>query len=362
MFICEVVLPEKSPLQKKEGKPAARKSLAKRSAAFEACLALRRMGLLDTNLLSTYHKRMPVMRNALLAITSKKTNQYDRRVKPDFWQSSWGVIPDSLYVTLVRLVPSAKLSRTHAPLAILTKKPLPKIPIFPLYLEEDVKSDVVCKQLTTPLRVTSSSLRLLTSFTLRVFHDLFNKKYESKTENVEMEKMSYWLAPVQSQWELDDCLDPDRVIDWNTLQFVQNNEQIPWTIDKPVNFLDERFLFDQFDGKWRYFSLGVVPTLKASDPVPEGMPHRRNKANIMDYSSSLYKKARAYFLANCHWDGPVILTDVVRLRRNLLDKMTEKEKKVATKCYVCPEALVISAVSLVASKELCKNMLVDSLT
>ena len=86
MYECEVILPEGSPIRGLIGKPEARKSLAKQSAAFEACILLRNKGLLDEHFVSTYQRRLPAMRNAKLSITSKKTTQYSMIVKPSFWR------------------------------------------------------------------------------------------------------------------------------------------------------------------------------------------------------------------------------------------------------------------------------------
>lgn len=338
-FVCEVILPEQSPLRSATGRPFGRKSVAKRSAAFEACILLRQGKHLDSNFLPTYQKQLPAMRNALLALNLKKTNAYDMRLKPDMWESNWGYIPESLYLTTIALVTSEALRRPYTPLAMLTRTRLPTIPPFLLHLDAGLTSDVICSSLTTSIEVDSSALAKLTSFTFRIYQDVFAKEFKMDESN-----MSYWLAPlrVDCPISVQDHY-PARLIDWEVLNFVQAHDQLEWTIDTPDSFLADKFLVDRFDGGKRYFSLKVVPELKALDPVPSDAAPHRHMNNILDYTVSLYAKSRAR--ATWRDDQPVILAEKVLHRRNWLDEITEKERVMKYKCYLCPEPLRISAVS-----------------
>ena len=69
-FVAEVLLPAGAPFRSAIGDPHSRKSLAKRSAAFNACMELRRKSHLDGHLLPTNAKKLPAMLNAQLAETS----------------------------------------------------------------------------------------------------------------------------------------------------------------------------------------------------------------------------------------------------------------------------------------------------
>jgi endoribonuclease Dicer len=64
--------------------------------------------------------------------------------------------------------------------------------------------------------------------------------------------------------------------------------------------------------------------------------------NVLDYTSSLYPKAREAFLNNADKTQPILVAELVHLRRNFLDKMNEQEKCFATYAHVAPEALEIS--------------------
>ncbi|KAL2001634.1 hypothetical protein VTN02DRAFT_1519 [Thermoascus thermophilus] len=339
-YICEVILPERSPIRGLVGSPATQKSLAKQSAAFETCLLLRKNKLLDDHFNSIYHKRLPVMRNAKLAINSKKTSQYDMISKPSFWSKGRGTIPEVIYATVLVLIPSRTLARDHQSLIILTREKLPEFPQFPLYLEDGIETEVISLPVKEALAVSESDLEALTTFTLRVFRDVFHKTYEPQPE-----MMSYWLAPgatcpVKNQ----ENIDPRDVIDWTTLRFVQENDELLWSDDKPPGFLADRFVFDKWDGRYRYFTFAIDSTLRASDPPPSFLPRRRHMDNILSYCLSLYKNARKNFLETRNWNQPVVRAELVRLRRNLLDKMSDQERKVETRCVICPEPLKISAI------------------
>ncbi|KAL1855420.1 Dicer-like protein 1 [Paecilomyces lecythidis] len=339
-YVCEVILPEKSPVRGLVGKPASRKSLAKQSAAFDTCCLLRKNGLLDDRFNSIYHKRLPAMRNAKLAITSKKTNQYDMLTKPSFWKKASGTIPETLYVTVIMMLPSKQLSRKHQSIAILTRERLPIFPRFPLYLEDDIETDIVTLPMRDALRIGDADLEHLTTFTLRVFRDVFHKTYEHETAAT-----PYWIAPITSCHEdISVSEDPRSVIDWDILKVVQDNDDLPWSADAPAEYLLDRFVFDKWDGRYRYFTMAIEDGLRPSDPPPAFMPRRRHMGSIMDYTLSLFKNARARFLDTCTWDQPVVKAELVRLRRNLLEKMTEQERDIETRCFICLEALKISAI------------------
>ncbi|OJD20980.1 hypothetical protein ACJ73_07682 [Blastomyces percursus] len=340
-FVCEACLPEKSPFRGLTGKPSARKLHAKQSAAFETCLMLRKNGLLDDYFVSKYHKRLPAMRNAKLAIKSKKANQYDMIVKPKLWENARGTIPKEIYATFLTLRPKSKLRRDYQPLLLFTRDALPRFPKFPLYLEDDIESDVISVPLRTSLWVSEAELDLLTIFTLRIFQDLFHKVYEHQPA-----MMTYWLSPARlnsGDSDISENVDPRELLDVRILQHVQQNPEIRWFPSMPTSAVENRFLFDKWDGRYRYFTSTVEPSLSPSDPPPATMAKRKHMENIMSYCLSLFKNSRLKFLEECDWKQPVVRAELVRLRLNLLDRATELEKREETTYYICPEPLRISA-------------------
>lgn len=339
-FVCEVILPESSPVHSATGRPSSRKAVARRSAAFEACLLLRQSNHLDKNLLPTYHKTLPHMRNAHLALNMKKAHSYPMKTKPSLWEKTRGSLPIELFLTILSLEAPENVGRPCQPLALLTRTRLPEIPSFTLHLQADKVSQLLCTSVSTSLKLGGTVLTELNDFTLRIYYDIFNKTFE-----VNEPQMSYWLAPIVKSWETSRKRDPpDQLIDWAILAHVSQHSDIPWTIDMPHAELIDRYLVDKFHGGNRFYSLEIKPNLKPSDPVPEGTAKAKHMDSIINYTiSHLYKNAKRYV----KWedDQPVILAHRILHRLNLLDEITEKEKDVNTTAYLCPQPLKISAVS-----------------
>lgn len=334
-FVCEVVLPETSPVRTATGKVHSTKSAAKRSAAFFACIALRKNHYLDENLLPVYTKRLPAMRNALLAINSKKANLYTMRVKPSLWEETWGSIPEQLFLTIVTFRDG--LQRAWQPLALVTRTRLPIFPEFPLYLSSTRTTAVETCTVHGALVVDEERLLYLNNFSLRIFKDIFNKTYE-----VNLAMMPYWFAPVRNYCvdELQRLNDPAEIVDWDILKTVQELEEYKWSPAMEPGFLSNKFLVDRWDGGRRFFSVGVAPGLKPSDPVPENTAGGKYMNSILDYSVSLYKSSRA----KARWtsEQPVLEAEKLLHAQNWLAEIKPKEDEVVTKCFVCPEPLKIS--------------------
>ncbi|KAI9829853.1 MAG: hypothetical protein M1819_005951 [Sarea resinae] len=180
-------------------------------------------------------------------------------------------------------------------------------------------------------------LETLTSFTLRLFKDIFNKTYEN-----DLTKFSYWLAPIRPEIEQIDCnCRPQDLIDWSSVLTVHKNEELSWDSSVADSFFEKRFLVDRWDGGRRFFSVAVEPGLKPLDPVPPNSATGKYMDNILDYSVSLFKKSR--LKAQWNKQQPVVAANKVLFRRNYLDEITPQEHGSTTKCYVCPEPLKISA-------------------
>jgi endoribonuclease Dicer len=280
------------------------------------------------------------MRNAKLAITSKRTDQYDMLIKPSIWARQRTNPTNTLYGIHISLRPSKPLSRDHGPILLLTREKLPEFPAFSIYLDEDVETEVLSKPLKHGSQMSVDELQSLTTFTLRIFRDVFHKIYED-----DVQKMPYWLAPTEALDDRDRGTNPRDCIDWDTISFVHNNDEIPFSRDLNTDSLVNRFIFDNWDGRFRFFTVAVADTLRPSDPPPASVPRRRYMKDIMNWSLSLGKNSRARFLSGCDWNQPVLQAEVVRLRRNLLDKMTAQEKETQTESFICAEPLKISAVS-----------------
>ena len=335
-FIAEVLLPGNAPIRSVMGQVCTKKSLAKRSAAFLACVELRKKDYIDEHLMPKHHRKVHVMKNAILAVNMDKTNQYIMRTKPSIWKATRGCIPTELWVTVVDFPDG--LERNHQPLLLLTRTDMPSFPSFPVFLNDLRASKVVSYRLSESLKVDEVAVQKFDNFTLRVFKDVFSKTYEQDTT-----KMSYWLAPgtaTVSTIPKVASVPPEQVIDWKLLDEVSQNEEYPWTTQMPSQNLVNKFLVDRWDGGRKFYSLAIDPILRPLDPVPENTAKAKWQENIIGYSVSLWKKARDRAVWNP--DQPVMEAEKVLTRRNMLATPDRKETNLRSKAFLCPEPLRIS--------------------
>ena len=336
-FVCEVLLPAGSPLRSVIGREYPRKSLARRSAAFEACRKLRERGLLDSNLLPVYHKQLPFGRNEQLALHGKKGNAYDLVVKPSFWEQGRGSVPTMLHVLRIEVQNPEDSEFPVSPMLLLVRQSMPRLPSFIIYPKPGVKLTMSLIANPESIELSAEQLGLLNTFTLRIFNDVFNKKYKDDPA-----QMSYWLAP--SSLSKDHIGPQQDIIDWGLVDFVNTNDSIPWSIDMSPKELENRFLVDPYSGAHRYYSIRVDPSLKATDPPPKGNPKKDFMDTIVNWTSSLWKKSRPKVTYNP--DQPVLLAYKIPLRRNWLDDWDDKDLAERTSVYICLEPLKISAIPL----------------
>lgn len=280
------------------------------------------------------------MRNAHLALNMKKAHSYNMKMKPGLWERTRGSLPSEVFLTILSLKNPENLGRPCQPLALLTRTRLPNIPPFPLHLQVGEVSQLLCTSISTSLDVSSTVLTELNEFTLRIYYDIFNKKFEANEP-----QMSYWLAPIVDSWRTSrECDPPNSLIDWAVLARVSQCSDTPWTVDTPHVEIIDRYLIDRWTGGNRFYSLEIKPDLKPCDPVPEGTAKAKDMDSIINYTTShLYKNSKQ----KMKWedDQPVILAHKILHRLNLLDEITEKEKGVNTTAYLCPQPLKFSAVS-----------------
>jgi endoribonuclease Dicer len=342
-FVCEVMLPEYSPVISVTGDIHGKKAIAKCSAAFKACLELYKKGHLDDYLLPTTYRSLPAGRNALLALSEKKRGMYSMLIKPVFWKLGRGVVPTCLYLTTIDL--DAGLDRPHQPMGLLTRHPFPQMPKFPIYLTDGRPSNVVSLSSRTPLHVSAKTIEVLTGFTLRIYEDIYNKKYEN-----DVQKISYWVVPIlpakmsspPSFTALDEVLDMDQI------RKVYDDPTWKWTVDTEPGDLLDRYFVDPMNGGRRYYSNRLATQLKPQDPVPKSLPRSGHKFmnSILDYSDSKWAKTRD--ISRWNQSQPVLEVQKIPFRRNHLARVEEKEKDELDqlKTYICPEPLHISNVSI----------------
>lgn len=342
-FECEVLLPDASPIKSAIGRRAASKQVAKCSAAFEMCLQLRKKKFLNEYLQSVFTKQLPAMRNAHLAISSKKRSDYPMRTKPEIWDTRG--VPERLFVTVLRMTSPEALGRPSRPLAILTRHPLPQVARFPLFFDHQRTSNVECVPMHCAMETTPEDIDQINQFTLRVFQDVFSKEYRP-----EPEKMPYFFAPLRHTHDFDftGTMKTRALIDWECVSKIQNmGRYLTWE-GQPDEFMENRFVVDPHDGSRKFYTVRRRQDLKPTDLEPPGVPKnqsgkvRREAPNdIWNFSISLWSKARSKLTVR--HGLPVVEAEYIPLRRNLLDEL-DKPENVERKCFLVFETLKLSVI------------------
>lgn len=341
-FVAEVILPGDAPVRSVQGRLESRKRLAKSSAAFDACIELRKKQYLDGNFNAVYQKKLPAMRNALLATGMHKSSGYDMQVKPKTWAEQRGTLPFELWITPIDFPQG--LGRPHQCFAFMTRKPMPQLPSFPVFMENGQSTPVLSASLSRPLAVTDALLKKLTTFTMTMFHDVFAKTYEEDAS-----VLSYWVAPAAMSLNVDSgeanqSLDPQHIIDWDMLENVSTVGETMWTPSLPPSALVNKFIIDPWAPR-RFHTKNIDYSRKMSDPIPAEVapPKAKWTGSIIEYSFMAWKKTK---LSKTFVEGqPVFEADIVPLRRNMLAAPEQKEITASTKAYICLEPLRISALT-----------------
>lgn len=357
-FVCELVMPVASPVSGATGRTHTTKQVAKCSAAFEVCLKLHHSKFLDENLRSTLVERRNKMANARLAVSSKKKAKYDMRLKPKLWDELGPV--QELYATVLILSKPNALERPSRPLLVLTRTKLPQMKPFPLYFgppgSKGMSSNIACRVLDAHIAPSEEDLQLLTRFTLKIFLDLFNKKYVAGTEDI-----PYFFAPASGDhtFTFSELSDLRQAIDWCVLRQVSGTDAIPYTGQEPDDFYVDKFIVDPHDGSRRFWLRGVRKDLTPRSPVPNDVDHvpgyrqwKRGEVahDILNWSVTSWKATREAREMTWKEDQPVVVGKFASLRRDFLSEMEDDRKNPF--CYFVLEPLRISPVSTQAFSQL----------
>lgn len=339
-YICEIILPPNSPVVAVTGKPQNTKAEARQSAAFEACLELRRQECLNEYLLPLHiAKAIPKYANALLAIDNAKVNTYQIRAKPTFWDIAGKPLPDQLYVTVFGLTSPKDMGRPYQPLSIITREPIPTIPRFTVYADQGGESEVYSVTLDSPLLLTTKILERLNRFTDRFFYDVFAKKFEISSD------IPYWILPIRNI-PVDKNMKPDEIFDNDLIDLVMEKMELQWDETTPPEFFSNRFLLHRLSRSRRFFSRHVAVDLTPQSSIPIGACTSPRSATIYDYSYFEKEKRQDYPRPEYGRKQPVINVMRVLHRINYLDPPTLREKQTPLQAYIVPSAFEISCVSV----------------
>lgn len=347
-FRAEVILPDTSPVISMVGTRESSKQLAKCAAAFDMCKELRGQKCLDEWLRPVFTKQLPAMRNKRLALTSTNVAEYPMQVKPELWSARG--FPEELYITIFRLASTEALQRSSAPMAFLTRSPMPRVGDIPLFFTSQHCSTLEFVPLQHSIAISKKQVHTLTNFTLRIFQDVFSKKYAA-----EPEKLPYYLAPLRNDHPRGfsglDIRGPCDLLDWEQLAFVEAREFVEVS-ELTHSQLGDRYVVDPHDGARKFYTSHVVPHLKGSDSQIPSAPRsarairamRNATDDIWNYSVSLWSNSRSKIEPD--EELPVIEAKHINIRRNLLDNTDVVEPFAA--CYLVLQTLRISTVCSVS--------------
>lgn len=282
------------------------------------------------------------MRNAHLAVDMDRKESYESKLKPALWSLGRGERPNSLFVTSLDF--SNGLERPHQKIALLTRRRLPQMPSFPLWLNNGQVTNVVSMSFNARLEILPETLSKLTTFTLRIFKHLFHKTYENADE-----KMSYWLAPCAElpNEPSADIANLSALLDWNAINLISSEEYQEWTPDMKIDFLKDVFLVDPRTGARRFYSLGVAAGLSAMDKSINSKA--KLSETILEFTAGLGHKNKARWLKEGNASQPVLKAEIVPFRRDFLASKSqaddEKLRKEQIEYFVCPEPLGVSTIS-----------------
>ncbi|TPX10526.1 uncharacterized protein E0L32_008576 [Thyridium curvatum] len=346
-FVGEVLLPAASPIRSAVGKPHSSKQVAKCSAAFEMCYQLLQAKYLTEHLKSVFTKQLPAMRSARLAISSKKKGEYKMRSKPELWSQKGE--PKELFATVLILTEPESMEHASRPLILFTRQALPDFAPFRLHFGKGRSSRVAPVAIATPISTDHDVLSLLTTFTLRIFHDVFSKEYEATASD-----LPFFIAPSAHSHTtaFSPTSDVMSLADWDLLKYVSANPVIPYEGNEPDDFFQQKYVIDLHDGSRKFIVQKLRKDLRPSDPVPDSVPAPANrqwrlgqvKHDILNYSVSLWAKSRAR--ATFRDEQPVVEAKLLPHSRNLLDDQALGNEVREKTCYLILEPLRISALPL----------------
>lgn len=336
-FRCEVILPSRSPLSSAIGRTQSRKSTAKQAAAYRACMILLRDNHLSNQLLPTYTKLLPALRNAKLALTSKRTSRYVTKLKPDIWSYSRGQSVNCLNLTILDL--SNDWEKPTKPMALLTRHRLPRLPPFPLFKKNGETSSVNIHGIEKVCGISEDELELCTDFTLRVFQDVFNKTFEKNSRG-----MSWWVVPIVSYNSLEEVqtASPARLIDWELLREATLYKPFGWTPTIDDHILLNKYLINPNSGALRFFTIQIVRGVSPFDNVPGKPNGKKAHESIINWSSGLFKNSAQRRFWNTN--QPVLSAEKISHRMDFFSPATEDQNLDSGDCLICPEPLLVSRV------------------
>jgi endoribonuclease Dicer len=213
---CTIVLPG-SPIHGISGSHSFSISHARRAACYKACLELHKKGFLDYRLFplpSSISAREEQQNRDVGGAATEQNNllplgaRWYPRKKPNFWSDAGSTIITSLYPTIISTNYSNDSSQPHAPMLILTRRPLPTLEKFKLFFS-GIPADV-CLTPCAEFQLDEERLNDIYQYTIRVCRAIGNKPFFCPLASMEYFFAPLglaWREPPTSRWELPNVID-----------------------------------------------------------------------------------------------------------------------------------------------------------
>ncbi|KAJ7699997.1 hypothetical protein B0H17DRAFT_1196016 [Mycena rosella] len=292
LYTCTVVLPG-TPAHGVTSQPCSSMAHARRSACYHVCLKLAKAGLLDPEAF-LLPSRPPSKASERIDKSQDPSGVYYVGVQiyprktPDFWVNSTGAVV-SLYPTVI--VVQGSNQPPHAPILLLTREPLSKLPSFRLFFSGSPA--VIETYRGAPFTLDNEKTLALHMYTLRLCRAVSNKPFVCPLED-----MPYFIAPLAANWTA-----PDNVGRWELVDIV---DDIPWKLvafgalswSVPLKYgraeevaedIEDAVIQDRStELTRRYDILRVRPDLSPLSH-PEDSPREAEYSSLLDYCKSVRK-------------------------------------------------------------------------
>ncbi|KAG0092235.1 Dicer-like protein 1 [Podila epicladia] len=318
-FLCDLTLPQAAPIHFFQSDRTTTMDMARKSAAFKACEALHKLGVIDDHL-------DPVIKNTESDDEGEPSNQpkasqnrsYPRNT-PLFWNCGPMQESKRLFVCTVSFVKNAHHHRhSYRTMCILTHQPLPFSDHSLNVFVNGKARQVIMRTSAAHLEFNDYQITLLRKFTLVLFQRMCRKDFDC-----EPDRMPYYVAPLGNN---DD-------VSWDDVQMGQSTAVA--TLDERP--LEEESILDlvvmlKNDRSSDHFVHSIVRDFKVTDV----MPSDRFRAEIDSYGGSQgnnlleptfgdYFKWK--FKQECAEDETILLVQRVKRMRNNLQPAPIDEKE-----------------------------------
>ncbi|KAJ7601032.1 hypothetical protein C8J56DRAFT_24327 [Mycena floridula] len=309
-YVCQINL-SGTPVDGLQAYSSISVALCRRLACYAACSKLMDAGLLDHRSFLLPQLPSRALDERLLPPLSDKfpgARCYTKAI-PQFWNhcGSGTSAPGILYPTVISALFGTASAR-YAPIVILTRKPLPRLPSFKLFFT-GVPSPVSFTQ-AEPFEVDGNRFNELSGYTLRICRAIANKPFTCSAF-----EMQYLIAPLPADWSPPkDDIPLVNVVDsipWDLVSLACQKWAVPLKFGSAAQVrkdVKDAVIQD----RWTEFTRRFIVTRVRSDLTPNSKPkdtmrdaeyanlnlveyckvHRKGFEGLKDYKQSIIEVAR----------------------------------------------------------------------